>query len=140
MTAAARIVARALAGAESGKKKRERAWGCGGKNMRERTVVLTEKMRGNPRNRLLAALPHEVLSSLRWHLRPVSLMRGTTLCEAEEPLRRVYFVEAGAVSMVTVFAEGLPPKWGRWAARAWSETIGLPFGTENCAAARDFLI
>jgi len=32
--------------------------------------------------------------------------RGRVLCEADEPLRRVYFVEAGAVSLVTVFEDG----------------------------------
>jgi CRP-like cAMP-binding protein len=75
--------------------------------MRERMVTtLTDSARFNPKNGLLAALPQEVLSGLRRHLRPVSLPRGTTLCEAEEPLSRVYFVEAGAVSLVTVFADG----------------------------------
>jgi CRP-like cAMP-binding protein len=65
-----------------------------------------DNVSGHPRNRLLAALPHEVLSGLRPHLRPVSLTCGTTLCEAEELLSRVYFVEAGAVSLVTVFEDG----------------------------------
>ena len=59
-----------------------------------------------PRNRLLAALPHDVLSSLRPHLKPVSLPRGRVLCEADEPLERAYFVEVGAVSLVTVFENG----------------------------------
>jgi CRP-like cAMP-binding protein len=36
----------------------------------------------------------------------VPLTRGKVLCEADEPLRRVYFVESGAVSMVTVFEDG----------------------------------
>jgi CRP-like cAMP-binding protein len=59
-----------------------------------------------PRNHVLAALPHEVLLSLRRHLKRVSLARGRVLCEAEEPLRNVYFVEAGAISLVTVFEDG----------------------------------
>ena len=63
-----------------------------------------------PRNRLLAVLPHEVLSSLRPHLKPVSLPRGRGLCDVDEPLRRVYFVEAGVVSMVSVFEEGGRPR------------------------------
>ena len=58
------------------------------------------------RNRVLAALPHEDLYCLRRHLKRVSLARGRVLCEADEPLRYVYFVEAGAVSLVTVFEDG----------------------------------
>jgi CRP-like cAMP-binding protein len=63
-----------------------------------------------PRNRLLAALPHETLSSLRPHLKSVSLPRRGVLCEADEPLRRIYFVEAGVVSLVTVFKDGTTPE------------------------------
>jgi len=63
-----------------------------------------------PRNRLLAALPHEVLSSLRLHLKPVSLPRGRVLCEGDEPLRRIYFVEVGAVSLMSVFEDGTTPE------------------------------
>ena len=58
------------------------------------------------RNLLLGSLPNEVLRCLRPHLKPVSLPRGKVLCEADEPLKRVYFVESGAVSMVTVFEDG----------------------------------
>ena len=65
----------------------------------ERTSALVDSARLKPRNRLLAALPHEVLSSLRPHLKPVSLPRGRGLCDVDEPLRRVYFVEAGVVSI-----------------------------------------
>ena len=59
-----------------------------------------------PRNRLLAALPPDVLWRLRPHLKPVSLARGSVLCEPDEPVKRVYFVETGAVSLVTVFEDG----------------------------------
>jgi CRP-like cAMP-binding protein len=59
-----------------------------------------------PKNRVLAALPHQELYCLRRHLKRVSLARGRVLCEADEPLRYVYFVEAGAVSLVTVFEDG----------------------------------
>jgi CRP-like cAMP-binding protein len=78
--------------------------------MREGTVVLTDNVRGNPRNSLLAALTPEVLLSLLPHLKPVSLPRGRVLCDAEEPLKRVYFVEAGVVSLVTVFEDGTTPE------------------------------
>lgn len=63
-------------------------------------------MEFKPRNCLLAALPHEVLLSLRPHLKSVFLARGRVLCDAEEPLRCVKFMEAGAVSLVTIFEDG----------------------------------
>jgi CRP-like cAMP-binding protein len=72
----------------------------------ERRLALTDRVRANHRNALLAALPQEVLASLRAHLKPVSLPRGMTLCEAEQPLSHIHFVEAGAVSLVTVFKDG----------------------------------
>ena len=58
------------------------------------------------RNRLLATLPRAALSSLQPHLKSVSLDRGKVLCEPDEPLSHVYFVESGAVSLVTVFEDG----------------------------------
>jgi CRP-like cAMP-binding protein len=78
--------------------------------MLERTLALVDSAGFKPRNRLLAALPHEVLSSLRPHLEFVSLPRGRVLCDAEEPLKRVHFVEAGLVSLVTVFEDGTTPE------------------------------
>jgi CRP-like cAMP-binding protein len=78
--------------------------------MLERTLALVDSGGLKPRNRVLAALPHEVLSSLRPHLKPVSLPRGRVLCDAEEPLKRVYFVEAGLVSLVTVSEDGTTPE------------------------------
>lgn len=74
--------------------------------MREHAFVPTDGVRGNPRNGLLAALPQEILSSLRPHLKPVYLPRGKVLCDFDEALKRVYFVEAGIVSLVTVFEDG----------------------------------
>ena len=59
-----------------------------------------------PRNRLLAALPDEALRSLWPHLRAVHLPRGRVLCEADEPLTQIYFLEAGAISLVSVFEDG----------------------------------
>jgi CRP-like cAMP-binding protein len=58
------------------------------------------------KNRLLAALPHETRAGLEPHLKTVSLSRGKVLCEVDEPLSHVYFVEHGAVSLVTVFEDG----------------------------------
>jgi CRP-like cAMP-binding protein len=70
------------------------------------SLALTVSTEFKPRNHVLAALPHEVLASLRRHLKRVTLARGRVLCEADEPLKNVYFVEAGAVSLVTVFEDG----------------------------------
>ena len=58
------------------------------------------------RNRLLAALPNETLSGLEPHMKTVPLRRGRVLCEVDEPLSQVYFVEHGAISLVTVFEDG----------------------------------
>ena len=74
--------------------------------MEEPALALLGSASFKPRNRLLAALPHDALSCLRPHLKPVSLARGRVLCEADEPLERIYFVEVGAVSLVTVFENG----------------------------------
>jgi CRP-like cAMP-binding protein len=74
--------------------------------MLERTLELVDSPRPKPTNRLLAALPHEISSSLGPHLKSVLLTRGKVLCEVDEPLRRVYFVESGAVSLVCVFEDG----------------------------------
>jgi len=72
----------------------------------ERTLVLTNSTRPKPANRLVSALPCEVLSSLLPQLQPVYLPRGRVLSDVDEPLRRVYFIEAGLISLVTVFEDG----------------------------------
>jgi CRP-like cAMP-binding protein len=99
--------------------------------MLERTLALAESAPLKPRrNRLLSALPHEVLSSLRPHLKPVSLPRGRVLCDAEEPLKRVYFVEAGLVSLVSVFEDGTTPEMAT-VGREGMVGIGIFLGGEH---------
>jgi CRP-like cAMP-binding protein len=83
-----------------------------------------------PRNRLLAALPHDVLLSLRPHLKPVSLSRGRVLCEADEPVGRAYFVEVGAVSLVTVFEDGTTAEMAT-VGREGMVGIGILLGGEH---------
>ena len=83
-----------------------------------------------PSNRLLAALPHDVLSCLRPHLKPVSLPRGRVLCEADEPLERAYFVEVGAVSLVTVFENGTTAEMAT-VGREGMVGIGILLGGEH---------
>lgn len=62
--------------------------------------------RFQPRNRLLMALPAEDLRRLRPHLEPVALPHRKVLFEADELLMRVYLIQAGVVSLVTVFEDG----------------------------------
>jgi CRP-like cAMP-binding protein len=52
-------------------------------------------------NRLLAALSHQALSALRPHLKPLSLAPGAVLCNADESIRRVYFIESGLATLMT---------------------------------------
>jgi CRP-like cAMP-binding protein len=98
--------------------------------MIEPTLALLDRARLRPRNRLLAALPYEVFLSLRPSLKPVSLPRGRVLCEADEPLRRVYFVEAGAVSLVTVFEDGTTAEMAT-VGREGALGIGFFLGSEH---------
>ncbi len=59
-----------------------------------------------PRNRLLGTLPRGISSRLLPHLRPVLLARDKVLCDADEPLTHVYFIETGFVALVSVFKDG----------------------------------
>ena len=59
-----------------------------------------------PKNRLLMALPPEDLEYLLPHLEPVALPHRKVLFEADEPLARVYLIESGVISLVTVFEDG----------------------------------
>jgi CRP-like cAMP-binding protein len=66
-------------------------------------AALADCMPFEPKNRLLAALPAKDLQSLQPHLVAVPLTGGSVLTEADEPLDRVYFVDAGVVSLATAF-------------------------------------
>ena len=105
----------------------------GGKKMIAPAFALLGSASFKPRNRLLAALPHDVLLSLRPYLKPVSLPRGRVLCEADEPLGRAYFVEAGAVSLVTVFEDGTPAEMAT-VGREGVVGIGILLGGEHALA------
>jgi CRP-like cAMP-binding protein len=59
-----------------------------------------------PRNRLLTALPPEVLAALRPRLEPVELSLRRVLHAAGEPIAAVYFPETGYVSMVAYLESG----------------------------------
>jgi CRP-like cAMP-binding protein len=74
--------------------------------MLEQMAGPTDQARLGPRNRLLAALPPEDLLSVRANLERVSLVDGAVLLEADKSIRRVYFVEAGVVSLTAAFQNG----------------------------------
>jgi CRP-like cAMP-binding protein len=74
--------------------------------MLEENAKPLDRARFGPRNRLLAALLPEDLVSFRTHLERVPLVEGRILFGANEPITRVYFVEAGVVALVVVFENG----------------------------------
>jgi CRP-like cAMP-binding protein len=64
------------------------------------------------RNRLLAALPPDVLAQLLPALRPVPLAVRQSLAAPGRPIEAVYFVERGWVSMVAHLDEGTQAEVG----------------------------
>jgi CRP-like cAMP-binding protein len=70
-----------------------------------RGVVPTHRPGFQPTNLILAALQQEVLSRLLPHLKLEYLHRSKVLCDVDEPLSHIYFVEKGLVSMVAVFED-----------------------------------
>ena len=71
--------------------------------MQKLEAVPTASELWQPRNLLLRALPANELSKLRPHLETVSLARGSIVFDANQPLTRVHFVEAGLVPLLAVF-------------------------------------
>lgn len=64
------------------------------------------------RNRLLSALPSDVLSRLLPRLHPVSLSVRDTLFPPDTAIEAVHFVETGWVSLVTALDEGTQAEVG----------------------------
>src|SRR5262245_12490954 len=58
------------------------------------------------RNGLLAALPPADLAALTPHLVEAPLERGAVLQEAGQPIRRVYFLHSGLVSLLGMLPDG----------------------------------
>jgi CRP-like cAMP-binding protein len=73
------------------------AWG--------KKVAPQDYARFEPRNRILAALPREILSSLLPHLKLELLPPRMVLYDLDEPVRRACFVEKGLISIAAVFAD-----------------------------------
>lgn len=65
-----------------------------------------------PRNRLLAALPSDVLTQLLPKLSHVFLSIRQSLCIAEQPIEAVFFMESGMASMVTQLEDGVQAEVG----------------------------
>jgi CRP-like cAMP-binding protein len=65
-----------------------------------------------PRNRILAALPPEVLASLLPKLAPVSLKMRQIVYQQDGLIDAVYFPEAGMFSMVTNLVDGMQAEVG----------------------------
>jgi CRP-like cAMP-binding protein len=63
-------------------------------------------VQSNVRNGLLAALPPDDFALLAGSLKPVTLELKQILCEPDEPIKSVYFIESGSVSMLVPIDDG----------------------------------
>ena len=54
-------------------------------------------VQSNVRNKLLAALPPDDFALLAGSLKPITLELKQVLCEPDEPIKSVYFIESGCV-------------------------------------------
>ena len=59
-----------------------------------------------PRNRLLAALTRPQLDSIRHHLALVAMRPREVIIDANKPIKYVYFVETGGISVVGIMRDG----------------------------------
>src|SRR6516165_8707024 len=57
-------------------------------------------------NRLLLTLPPKTLNRIRGVLEPVGLARGQAIAHIEQPLRYVYFLNRGLISVVKTMHDG----------------------------------
>jgi CRP-like cAMP-binding protein len=64
------------------------------------------------KNRLLSGLPVEDLSQLVRHLEPVTLPKKRVLYEVGAPLERLYFLEEGLASVLTMMEDGASSEVG----------------------------
>jgi CRP-like cAMP-binding protein len=66
----------------------------------------------NVRNRLLAALPADVLDDLLPKFTPIVMANGQGFYRSDAPIEAVYFPENGMISMVTLLEEGVQAEVG----------------------------
>jgi CRP-like cAMP-binding protein len=72
-------------------------------------------------NRLLAALPREMLDLLQRDLRQISLAQGKSLYEPGAPIDEIYFPQTGMISLLVV------ARWrGRRDRNRWPRRRGRP--------------
>ena len=81
------------------------------------SVATAETMRADvsgdaPRNRLLAALPEDVMARLAPDLEPMHLALGEVIYEAHETLRHVYFPATAIVSLLYTMEDGRSVQMG----------------------------
>jgi hypothetical protein len=69
-------------------------------------MSISIKPQGPVENRLLAALPDEVLARLLPHLQPVSFALGGVVYESSERMERLYFPTTCIVSLLYTMADG----------------------------------
>lgn len=69
-------------------------------------MVLADQPISAPRNRLLAALPPDVLARLQPRLEPVELALRQILQEPGKPIATIYFPESGWISMMAYMEDG----------------------------------
>jgi len=69
-------------------------------------------MTQSSQNRLLEMMPSSDLAMLRPHLHEVRLDYRMPLCEANEPIRDVYFPISGVASLVNIMADGFATEVG----------------------------
>jgi hypothetical protein len=83
-----------------------------GEGVLENRIDMAHPQSSAVRNRLLAALPADVLNQLLPKLHRVSLTMRKSLATPQTPIEAVYFVESGWVSMVADLDEGAQAEVG----------------------------
>jgi hypothetical protein len=75
-------------------------------------MSVSTKPQGPVENRLLAALPNEVLARLLPHLQPVSFALGGVVYESSERMERLYFPTTCIVSLLYTMTDGVTAEMG----------------------------
>jgi CRP-like cAMP-binding protein len=75
-------------------------------HLEPRTTLTTVTAETSQRNWLLARMEPEDREALERAGKPVKLAQGNILFEPEDEVHHVWFVHSGAISMVTVMADG----------------------------------
>ena len=83
-----------------------------------------ERAHSHAGNRLLAALPPDVMVRLNDDLHLVSLANGTVLFEPGDPVEQVYFPQSGLISLMVITRDGDAIATGIIGARARSGCTG----------------